>query len=209
MDDIGRLSIAQESLIEADHRTTRRNGRSHSVVRFPALQLFSLWMTTFGWYRRDTEMATRERRSIATGDVQHAGERPTGHWWCSADKAHAAPLGLCDNLINALLLLTNQQKDRDSPIQSIVTGLHKRSSRGIMDGLRRFIQPDNRSAVDVGDLRGGTKSLPVNPEATITERAVELTLRADEVVTQRKTQFSEVFSGAIIREGAERMNAAS
>ena len=32
--------------------------------------------------------------------------------------AHAAPLGLCDNLINALKLLANQQKDGDSPIQS-------------------------------------------------------------------------------------------
>ena len=74
-------------------------------------------------------------------------------------EAHAAPLGLCDNLINALKLLANQQKDGDSPIQSIATGLHERSRRGIMDGLRRFIQEDNNSAVDVGDLRQGTRSL--------------------------------------------------
>ena len=33
-------------------------------------------------------------------------------------KAHAAPLGLCDNLINALKLLVNQQKESDSPIQA-------------------------------------------------------------------------------------------
>ena len=39
---------------------------------------------------------------------------------------------LCDNLINALKLLANQQKDGDSPNQSIVTGLHERSRRGIM-----------------------------------------------------------------------------
>ena len=57
--------------------------------------------------------------------------------------AHAAPLGLCDNLINALKLLANQQKDGDSPIRSIVTGLHERSRRGTMDGLRSFIQTDN------------------------------------------------------------------
>ena len=38
--------------------------------------------------------------------------------------AHAAPLGLCDNLVNTLKLLANQQKDGDSPIESIVTGLH-------------------------------------------------------------------------------------
>ena len=51
-------------------------------------------------------------------------------------KAHAAPQGLCDNLINALELLANQQKDGDSPIQSVVTGLCERSRKGIMEGLR-------------------------------------------------------------------------
>ena len=65
-------------------------------------------------------------------------------------KAHTAPLGLCDILINALNRLANQQRDGDSPIQSIVTGLQERSRRGIMDGLRRFIQADSQSAVDVG-----------------------------------------------------------
>ena len=50
-------------------------------------------------------------------------------------KAHATPLGLCDNLINALKLLTNQQTDGDSPIQSIVSGVHERSRRGIIDWL--------------------------------------------------------------------------
>ena len=40
-------------------------------------------------------------------------------------KAHAAPSELCDNLINALKLLANQQKDGDSPIQSVVTGQHE------------------------------------------------------------------------------------
>ena len=50
-------------------------------------------------------------------------------------KAHAAPQGLCENLINALNLLANQQTDGDCPIQSIVTGLHERSRKGIMDGL--------------------------------------------------------------------------
>ena len=96
-------------------------------------------------------------------------------------KVHAAPSGLCDNLINALKLLANQQKDGDSPIQSIVSGLHERSRRGIMDGLGRFIQADNHSAVDVGDLRRGIRSLLVKepnfseayPEATIREGACE------------------------------------
>ena len=41
-------------------------------------------------------------------------------------KAHTAPQGLCEILINALKLLANQQTHGDSPIQSIVTGLHER-----------------------------------------------------------------------------------
>ena len=60
-------------------------------------------------------------------------------------EAHAAPLGLCDNLINELM------KYGDGPIQSIVTGL--------MDGLRSCIRADNRS-----HLRQGTRQLHVqNP----------------------------------------------
>ena len=54
-----------------------------------------------------------------------------------------------------------------------------------MDGLRRFIQVDNHSAVDVGDLRRGTRSLKVQKPFPKAEGADELTLRADEVGTQR------------------------
>ena len=62
-----------------------------------------------------------------------------------------------------------------------------------MNGLRRLIQADNPGAVDVGDLRQGTRSLEVLkpqfkeafPVATIREGADELTLRADEVGTLR------------------------
>ena len=70
-------------------------------------------------------------------------------------RAHAAPLGPFDNMVNTLKLLANWQKDCDSPIQSIVTGLLEGSRGGIMDGLRRFIEGDNHSAVDVGGLRRG------------------------------------------------------
>ena len=174
---------------------------------FARIATVSRWMTTFGGYRRDTETATAERRNIATGGVRLVeantnGERPNrilvvqngvNAKEAKVHTAHAAPWGLCDNLVNALKLLANQQKDGDSPIQSIVAGPHERSRRGIMDGLRRFIQRDNRCAVDVGDLRRGTRSPAVQkpqfgeafPEATIREGADELTLRADEVGTQR------------------------
>ena len=102
-------------------------------------------------------------------------------------RAHAAPLGLCDNLVNALKLLANQQKGGDSPLESIVTGLHEESRKGIMDGLRNFIEVDNHSAVDVGGTRRGTKAIKVKklqfseafPEAVIS--ADELTMRAEEV----------------------------
>ena len=41
-------------------------------------------------------------------------------------RAHAAPHGLSDTLISSLKLLTNQQKDGDSPVESVVTGLREK-----------------------------------------------------------------------------------
>ena len=49
-----------------------------------------------------------------------------------------------------------------------------------MDGLRRFIEADNHSAVDLDGLRRGTMSENV-----------------------KKPPFSEVFPEAVIREGAD------
>ena len=76
-------------------------------------------------------------------------------------KAHAVPQGLCENLVNALKLLANQQKDGDSPPQSVVTGLCERSRIGIMEGLRNFMKVDNHSALGVCHLREGTRSFKV------------------------------------------------
>ena len=175
MEDIGRLSIAQEILrkityflrqivapVDGMGGVTLSNVCPHYNC-FPFGGL--IWWVS-------TETAAIERRNIATGGVQHVEastneERPKGFQvvqiGANADrakvfKAHAAPLGLCDNLISALKLLANQQKDGGSSILSIRTGLHERSRRGIMDGFRRFIDVDN---VDVGDLRRGTKSVKV------------------------------------------------
>ena len=38
-------------------------------------------------------------------------------------KAHAVPLGLCANLVNALELLANQQEDGDGLLQNVVKDL--------------------------------------------------------------------------------------
>ena len=39
---------------------------------------------------------------------------------CGPQRAHAAPQGMCDNLIDALKLLAKQQMDGDSPVEKIV-----------------------------------------------------------------------------------------
>ena len=72
-------------------------------------------------------------------------------------RAHAAPQGMCENLINSLKLLTNQQKDGDSPVcsQHVVAGSLEKSRKGIMDGLRKFIAVDTHEAVKVDGLRRG------------------------------------------------------
>ena len=44
-------------------------------------------------------------------------------------RAHAVPQGLCENLINAVKLLANQQKDGDGPIQSILTAFVKEAEK--------------------------------------------------------------------------------
>ena len=201
MDDIVRLGIAHEILRKTQ---TSCGGSSRqpteweeSLCRtFARIATVSPWRTTFGGYRRDTETATTGRRSIATGGVRLVeantnGERPTGYWWYrSVSTPMKRRCSKCtqrrwgDNLINALKLLANQQKDGDSTIQSIATGLHEIYRRGIMDGLTRFFKADNHRAVDVGHMRQGTRSLEVQklnfseavPEAAIREGADELTL---------------------------------
>ena len=99
-------------------------------------------------------------------------------------RAHAAPQGLCGNLINALKLLANQRTDGDSPIQSKVTGLLERRRKGIMDGLRSFIEMDNHSALDVGHLRKIQRpTFSENYPEVLREGADDLTLRAEELDT--------------------------
>ena len=71
----------------------------------------------------------------------------------TAFTAHAVPQGLCENLINALKLLANQQKGGDSPIQNIIMGLNEKCRERITNGLRSFVASDTCSAVEVGHSR--------------------------------------------------------
>ena len=108
-------------------------------------------------------------------------------------KAHAVHQGLCENLINALKLLANQQEDGDGLLRNVVTNLGKGSRKGLTDGLRDIIKVDNNRALDVGELDRGTGTfkvrMPKVPEGgsdvTIRESPDELTLRAEEVNTSK------------------------
>ena len=98
-------------------------------------------------------------------------------------KAHAVPQGLRKNLINALELLADQQKDGDSPVHSIVKkDFVKQTGKALMEGLRNFIEVDKHSALDLGYLKEGTRSFEVRrpkieeegPEVSIREGLEEL-----------------------------------
>ena len=103
--------------------------------------------------------------------------------------AHTDPQGLCEN---ALKLLAKQQRDGDSPIQNIVTGLREKSRERITNGLRSFTASDNYCAVEVGHLRRGQQPFKVirqkiskDHSEVLREGADDLTLRAEEVDTQQ------------------------
>ena len=74
-------------------------------------------------------------------------------------KAHAAPQGLCGNLISAPKLLANQQEDGDGLLQNIVTNFCEGSRKGLTEELRKFTQVDDHRAREVRHLGEGLGSL--------------------------------------------------
>ena len=122
----------------------------------------SFWRITSCGCHRDMVTAPPGRRSSAAVGAPHAaaatiGERPTAYWQYNSAPT---PLGLCDNLVNVLKLLADQQKVGDSPTESIVPGLHEKRRKGIMDGPgctapRRQIDPGEETAVQRGLPRVG------------------------------------------------------
>ena len=83
---------------------------------------------------------TREERSDAIGSVRLAVDSTSGwlrteSWSSITDgpqakvlRAHAAPQGMCDNLIDALKFKSNQQNDGDSPSHDGGPGLPRKNS---------------------------------------------------------------------------------
>ena len=138
--------------------------------------------------------ATRRKTTSAIGGVQLAAARTFGglpnrvlviqdstdHRNAKVFRAHAAPQGMWENLINAPKLLANQKKDGGSPIRMIVPGLPVRSRRKIMDGLRLFSAVDNNAAIKIGDHVVKPRFTTDFPGAVVREGADELTLRAHE-----------------------------
>ena len=119
----------------------------HTVVRMPSLSSvsarlhlvgFDLWWCAACGGQHDWRNPNR---------VQHgppkcqnvSGTRSVA--WC-----------VCENVMNALTLLANQQTGGDSPAEVLVEGLQGRSRLKMMEELRRFITVDNHEAKTIGDL---------------------------------------------------------
>ena len=98
-------------------------------------------------------------------------------------------------MINALKLLAKEQEDGDGPIQSFVTGLREKGRKSLAEGLRNFMKVDSHCALEEGHLREGSRSFEVRrtkceeggPEVLVREGPEELTLRAEEVGTQKSS----------------------
>ena len=73
-------------------------------------------------------------------------------------RARAVPQEVCDNFINALNPLANPQQDGDSPVKIVVDAPLEKTRLRMMDGLKKFIAPDNHAAVQIGCPRNTMES---------------------------------------------------
>ena len=139
-EDEGGLSIAPDILSKSTDFLKRIivpvKGQGGVTLSYTLIATVSRLKTTFGGSLLGTE------RGSAAGGVRLVaasmiGGLRTESWsyktagtaempkFC---RAHAAPQGRCDNLINALKLLPNQQKDGGSPVKMVVPGLLEKKS---------------------------------------------------------------------------------
>ena len=139
MDDIGCLSIAQET-IRTSTDILRRiiapvDGTGGVTLSYVCPHCSCFPLDDYIWW-------------VSTGDSYNRKKKHC-NWWCAACgdqyewrapnrilvvqlgtnaneakvfKAHAGPLELCDSLSNALQLQANQQKDGDSPTKKMNYG---------------------------------------------------------------------------------------
>ena len=182
LEDIGRLSIAQDALRNSTdflrrtyHQCLVWVGVTLSYVcphcdRFP-LEDYMWWVSSGHGDGNNRRKKQCSWCAASCGQYDWRAPDRTLVIQLGADanrakvfKALAAPLGLCDNLVN-VKHLANEDQDGDRPIQSIVTGLHEGSRRGIH--------------VKKGQLSEAF------PGAVVREGVGELTLEAEEVCTQR------------------------
>ena len=196
-DEVEQMSIVQEIMFKSTDCLRRIiapvGGQGGVTMSYlcPNCNSFP-WKTTFGGSLLDRSTPAGGVRFVEKSTI---GSNRTGFWSCKQGKAlsrrrsfkaHAIPQGLCENLINALKLLGNQQEDGNGLLQNIVTSLGKGSRKGL-HGLRDFSKVDNHRALDVGELHRGTGTFTVRkpkvPEGgsdvTIRESPHELTSRAD------------------------------
>ena len=73
-------------------------------------------------------------------------------------RAHGAWQGMCDNSIIYLKLLTNQQRDGDISVESLVTGLLEKKSQRYHGRDQEIHRSGHHDAVNVGGLRQGIQS---------------------------------------------------
>ena len=193
--------VEEHRFLAAYHRASRRTKRCYVVVYVHQIATVFPWKITCGGFQLEGSVAVGGAQSV---EKNMSGERPTGYWWyeqvtvpvrqrCPERmRRRTVCVCVCQNLINALELLANQQKDGDSPIQSIVTGFCERSRKGIMEGLRNIDKNGRSLCSGRGPSKG--RSFEVRklkfeeecPEVSIREGPEELTLRTDEVGSKKK-----------------------
>ena len=139
-DEDGRWNIVQGIYVEeqrflaAYHRASWRT-RS-SVVSVPKLQQFSPGgphVVGFSWKEAQQLVVRDLWRKFEWRAPNRLLVVHTGASRAKMLKAHAVPQGQCENLINALILLANQQEDGDGLLQNIVKNVGKESRKGLCE----------------------------------------------------------------------------
>ena len=129
------ITVEEHTFLAAHHRASRRTREvslcricAHIATVSPLEGPHLVGIDPTRKQHQEEEALQLEVRCVWGANTN--GEHPTVFWWCSSAQTQKkrqfsghmmVPQGLCENLINALKLLTNQQRDGDCPIQNIGT----------------------------------------------------------------------------------------